>query len=198
MIGDYKELWKKYPKLIIISNHASHIDAVSITASIPFKYWIDLYITAAKDYWFNHPILEFFSQHCLGAIPIDRKDKKSEAIRLCTTLLSDLERIWLIMFPEGARSKDGYIHRFKRGVSLFSKKTETPILFLYIEGNSKIFPKGRMLPKPGILKIHIGPVIPPSDIETIDAEYRKFALSINPNAYPPGESSDINPNYDDE
>ena len=133
----------------------------------------------------------FFSKHCLGAIPIDRKDKKGEAIRLCTNLLSSLDRIWMIMFPEGTRSPDGYVKPFKRGVSIFSQKTNTPILFLYIENNAKIFPKGSAIPKPGKLDIHVGPVLQPADIDTIDEKFREFALSINPNAYPPEESSGI-------
>jgi 1-acyl-sn-glycerol-3-phosphate acyltransferase len=192
VIGDYRKIYAEHPRLIIISNHASHIDAVSITASIPFKYWLDLFISAAKDYWFRNPIFTFFSKHCLGAIPIDRKDKKGEAIRLCTDLLTSLDRIWLIMFPEGTRSSDGYVHEFKRGVSVFSQRTKTPVLLLYIEGNAEIFPKGAPMPRPGPLKIHIGPVLPPMNIDSLDEEYRKFALSINPNAYPPEVPSDIN------
>jgi 1-acyl-sn-glycerol-3-phosphate acyltransferase len=186
--GSYEEVWKKHPRLLIISNHASHIDAVSITASIPFRYWTDLYISAAKDYWFRNPLFSFFSQHCLGAIPIDRKDKKGEAIKLCTNLLNNLDRIWLIMFPEGTRSPDGYVRAFKRGVSLFSKRTQTPVLFLYIDGNARIFPKGAPLPKPGFLDIHVGPVIGPDQVDDIDRLYRDFATSINPNAYSPNET----------
>lgn len=183
--GDYKKLYKEQKRLIVISNHASHLDAVSIAASIPFKYWTHLYITAAKDYWFSNPVFTFFSKHCLGAIPIDRKDKKGEAIKLCTSLLSNLERIWLIMFPEGTRSPDGYVKEFKRGLSLFSQKTNTPILFLYIEGNAELFPKGYFLPRPGILTIHVGPVVQPDEIDVINQKYKEFALSINPKAYPP-------------
>lgn len=190
VVGDYKKIWQEHPRLLIISNHASHIDAVSITASIPFRYWLDLYVSAAKDYWFKNPLFSFFSQHCLGAIPIDRKDKKGEAIKLCTSLLSSLDRIWLILFPEGTRSHDGLIHPFKRGVSLFATKTNTPILLLYIEGNARLFPKGAMLPKPGVLKIHVGPVVPPCEIEELERRYREFVLPINPNAYP--QSSGLN------
>ena len=121
--GNFKQLYKDHPRLLIISNHASHVDAVSIAAGIPFKYWLDLYISAAKDYWFSNSFFTFFSSHCLGAIPIDRKDKKGEAVKLCTSLLSKLDRIWMILFPEGTRSKDGLIHDFKRGVSLFAETT---------------------------------------------------------------------------
>lgn len=183
--GSFHELYKNHKRLIVISNHASHLDAVSIAAAIPVQYWLDLYITAAKDYWFRNPLFTFFSAHCLGAIPIDRKDRKGEAISLCTSLLENLDRIWLIMFPEGTRSPDGYVKEFKRGVSVFSQRTNTPVLFLYLDGNAKLLPKGRPIPLPGFLTIHIGPVIPPSDIETINRKYKEFALSVNPNAYGP-------------
>lgn len=183
VVGDYKTLHKNYPRLLIISNHASHLDATAIAASVPQLYWRDLYIAAAKDYFFSNPVFTFFSQHCLGAIPFDRKDKRGESIQLSLTLLTNLKRIWMILFPEGTRSKDGKIHDFKRGVSLFSQKTQTPILFLYLEGNAELWPKGRVLPKPGKLLIHIGPVHPPGPIEQVYANFRKWVETINPNAF---------------
>ena len=36
------------------------------------------------------------------------------------------------MFPEGTRSPDGSLRPFKSGVGLFSQKTNTPVLFLYL------------------------------------------------------------------
>lgn len=186
--GDFKTLWKTHPRLLLISNHASHLDAVSIAAAVPFRYWTHLYISAAKDYWFANPVFTFFSKHCLGAIPIDRKDRSGEAIRLCTSLLTGLNRVWMILFPEGTRSKDGFIQPFKRGVSIFAVRTETPILFLYLDGNSALMPKGAVIPRPGKLLVHVGPVHPPAPIEDIYVAYKKWVLSINPNAYPPEET----------
>ncbi len=190
IIGDFEKVYREYPRLLLISNHASHLDAVSITAAVPFRYWKDLYITAAKDYWFRNPIFTYFSKHCLGAIPIDRADRKGEVMKLCTSLLSTLPRIWLILFPEGTRSKDGYINRFKRGVSLFAIRTDTPVLFLYLEGNNALWPKGRLIPFPGVLKIHVGPIHPPASIDEITDAYRDWVLKINPNAYRPEDMPD--------
>ena len=181
--GNFKEIYKNHPKLLLISNHASHLDAACITAAVPFRYWLIMYITAAKDYWFTNQLFVFFSKHCLGAIPIERKDKKGEAIRLCVSLLKQLPRNWLLLFPEGTRSKDGYIHSFKRGVSLFARQTNTPILFLYIEGNNELWPKGHLLPKPGKLTVHVGPVQRPAMIDEIDTNFRNWVLTINPSAY---------------
>lgn len=192
--GDFEEIHRNYPRLLIMSNHSSHLDATSIAAAIPFRYWLDLYITAAKDYFFSNPVFTFFSKYCLGAIPMDRKDKKKEAVNLCITLLNNLDRIWLIIFPEGTRSKDGYIQEFKRGVSLFSEQTTTPLLFLYLEGSSELWPKGRWIPLPGKLTIHIGPVHPPGPIDLIYENYREFVMRINPNAFKPeGDMSGPDP-----
>lgn len=179
----FHELHKTHPRLLIISNHASHLDATSIAAAIPKRYWLNLYIAAAKDYFFSNPFFTFFSQHCLGAIPIDRKDRKGEAINLIVRLLTELDRIWLIIFPEGTRSKDGKIQEFKRGVSLFSEKTQTPILFLYIDGNSKLMPKGRSWARPGKLTVFVGPVHPPGPIELVSEAYKKWVVTVSPNAY---------------
>jgi 1-acyl-sn-glycerol-3-phosphate acyltransferase len=181
--NSYEDLYKKYPRLLIISNHGSHLDATSIAASIPSKYWLNVYITAAKDYFFSNPFFTFFSKHCLGAIPIDRKDRKGEAVNLILNLLTNLDRIWMILFPEGTRSPDGKIHEFKRGISIFSEKTNTPILFLYLDGNTKLWPKGSPWAKPGKLTIHVGPVNPPGPVEEVYHNYKEWVKSINPDAF---------------
>lgn len=178
--GEFHTIAKNYPKLIVISNHASHLDATSMAAAIPFRYWPDLYLTAAKDYFFGNPVFDFFSKHCLGAIPIDRKDKKGEAVKLILTLLRQLDRMWMIFFPEGTRSKDGTIQEFRRGISLFSMETSTPILFLYIKGNAALWPKGQFFASPGRLDIYVGPVCPPGEAEDIRKKYLKWVEEVSP------------------
>lgn len=177
VIGSFEEVFKSNPRLLLISNHASHLDAVSIAAAIPQRYWLHLYIAAAKDYFFSNPLFTFFSQHCLGAIPIDRKSKKNEAVQLILTLLKNISPIWLIIFPEGTRSKDGAINPFKRGVSLFSEQSDTPILFLFLEGNAALMPKGS-LPRPGKLVMHIGPVQQPAPIDEVYKNYKTWVKSF--------------------
>lgn len=182
--GNFKDLYQNHKKLIIIANHASHLDATSIAACIPRKHWFDLYMAAAKDYFFSNPVFTFFSAHCLGAIPIDRKDRKGEAVNLILNLLKDLDRMWLIIFPEGTRSKDGKLQEFKRGISIFAEKTKTPILFLYIEGSSRLWPKGAFFAKPGKLTIHVGPIQEPTNIETVQQNYINWVKTIDSSILP--------------
>lgn len=176
--GHFKGFYKKYPKLIIISNHASHLDGPAILTSIPFSHWMDLYILAAKDYWFSTRALKFFSKYFLGAIPLDRVQKKSDSVRKCLNLLTDLKRIWMVMFPEGTRSHDGSLKPFKSGVGLFSKKTNTPVLFLYLRKNRRLWPKGKSFPLPGKMYLHVGPVQAPGDTETIFKNYKQWTEQV--------------------
>lgn len=186
--GNFKDVYKKYPKLIVISNHASHLDAISIATAMPFRYWLHLYFAAAKDYFFSGFWMTFFSKHCIGAIPIDRQEKKREAIHLVVNLLNSLSQIWMVLFPEGTRSATGDVRDFKRGVSLFSLRTNTPILFLYLENNYGLWPKGAFFAKPGPLTVHIGPVHPPAGIDEINRAYRQWGATIAPQAFVEGAS----------
>ncbi len=91
--------------------------------------------------------------------------------------------MWLILFPEGTRSKDGKVHSFKRGVSVFAEKTQTPILFLFLEGNTRLWPKGAFFAKPGRLTIHVGPVHPPAPIHEVYKAYVEWGRQISPDVF---------------
>jgi len=176
--GKLKGFYKKYPKLIIISNHSSHLDGPAILTSIPFIHWMDLYILVARDYWFATKTLRFFSKYFLGAIPLDRERKKSHSIKKCINLLLNLKRIWIVMFPEGTRSTDNSLKPFKKGVGILSQKTSTPVLFLYLRKARSLWPKGRYLPLPGKMYLYVGPVQKPGDTEIIFKNYKEWVDSI--------------------
>ncbi len=185
VVGDFHQVHKKHPKLIVISNHTSHLDAISIAAAVPFRYWLHLYVAAAKDYFFSNFWFAFFSKHCLGAIPIDRHQKRGGAVALCLSLLRNVNEIWLVMFPEGTRSQDGLLHDFKKGVSVFSERTQTPILFLYIKGARDLWPKGNRIFRPGKITLYVGPVQRPAPIEEVNSNFQKWVETIDPSVIPP-------------
>lgn len=193
--GSFKGFYKKYPKLIIISNHTSHIDGPAILSAIPFSHWMDLYILAAQDYWFSNGLLRFFSRHFLNAIPMNRGKgnvstddvqntnevtmaKRSESVKKCLNILTSLKRVWMIMFPEGTRSPDDKLQSFKKGAAILSQRTNTPILFLYFRGNRALWPRDNYFPRPGKIHLHIGPVQAPTDIDTIFNNYKTWTEEL--------------------
>jgi 1-acyl-sn-glycerol-3-phosphate acyltransferase len=62
--------------------------------------------------------------------------------------------------------------------------TKTPILFLYIDGNLRLWPKGALFAKPGKLTVHIGPIQEPTNIETVYQNYMNWVKTIDPSVVP--------------
>ena len=182
--GKFKGFYKKYPKLIIISNHTSHLDGPAILSAIPFSHWMDLYILAAQDYWFSNGLLRFFSKHFLNAIPMSRSkntnttSNNKQSITRCLNLLNSLKRVWMIMFPEGTRSANDKLQTFKKGIALLSQRSNTPILFLYFHGNRMLWPRDKLIPRPGKIYLHIGPIQEPADIDTIFNNYKQWIEEV--------------------
>ena len=75
----------------------------------------------------------------------------------------------VLFFPEGTRSEDGRLGRFKKGGFVMARQLGFPILPLSISGASAILPKGCLFPRPGRIRITIHPPVDPAAFED-DAE----------------------------
>lgn len=70
----------------------------------------------------------------------------------------------VVVFPEGSRTPDGRMHRFKRGAYFLATEFGLPVVPVTIDGAYKVLPRSGKLPRPGriILTIH-KPVMPGAD-----------------------------------
>ncbi len=115
---------------VIVLNHNSMVDiACFYCVPLVFK-WV------SKREVYKIPFIgRFLLAH--GDIIIDR-GSASEAMGKVT----ERGRMWLsrgasvCIFPEGTRSKDGEIHRFKAGAFLLAKKAGVPILPVVLDGTT--------------------------------------------------------------
>ncbi|MEI6245821.1 MAG: lysophospholipid acyltransferase family protein, partial [Acidobacteriota bacterium] len=55
----------------------------------------------------------------------------------------------LIIFPEGTRSRDGKVGRFKGGVFLLAIESQLPIVPISVSGSRQVMLKGRLMTCPG-------------------------------------------------
>jgi 1-acyl-sn-glycerol-3-phosphate acyltransferase len=51
----------------------------------------------------------------------------------------------LIVFPEGSRTPDGRVQKFKRGVCLLAIENQWPVVPLSVVGSRLVMPKGRLM-----------------------------------------------------
>lgn len=122
---------------IFIVNHQSNIDIpVLVQALRPFQLrWL------AKRELLRVP---FFGWAMWAAkhVTIDRSDPQDALKSLARAKERLAAGISLVVFPEGTRSRNGALQRFKKGGFLLAVQTHTPIVPIAINGSGALLPAG--------------------------------------------------------
>jgi 1-acyl-sn-glycerol-3-phosphate acyltransferase len=122
---------------IFIVNHQSNIDIpVLVQALRPFQLrWL------AKRELLRVP---FFGWAMWAAkhVTIDRADPQGALKSLARAKDRLAAGISLVVFPEGTRSRNGALQRFKKGGFLLAVQTHTPIVPVTVNGSGALLPAG--------------------------------------------------------
>ncbi len=140
--------------VIFAANHHSHADTPLMMTAIPEPWRNRLFIGAAADYWFTNRITSPLSALVIGAIPVERTKVSRKAIDQSLELLRD---DWsMLIFPEGARSPDGWARPFTSGAAFLSSHSGVPVVPVFLNGTNKVLPKGKNLPRPAHTTVVFG------------------------------------------
>lgn len=142
--------------VIVAANHASYLD-IPILGCVLKRRAVFL----AKSELFRNPILGRIFRF-LGGIPIRRGDFDRKAL---TEVVDRLRRGQLVVFyPEGTRSPDGRLQRFKPGIGLAAVRAGVPIVPVYIDGTGGILPKQSRSIRIRPISIHFARPIRPLEL----------------------------------
>jgi 1-acyl-sn-glycerol-3-phosphate acyltransferase len=157
---------------VFISNHQSIYDIPVIFASLPFQLRI-----IAKESLGRFP---FLGWHLIraGHLLVDRRNPdRSRILARWRRLVSD--RLSLIIFPEGTRSADGQVGRFKAGSFLLALEAGLTIVPLSVSGSRQVMRKGRLMTCPGHVTLQVHePVAAPKIASPTAADARELAERI--------------------
>ena len=112
---------------VVVANHESFVDILLIS-HLPFEMkWL------SKTTFFRFPLVGWMMR-LAGDIPLRRGDRESvtEALRTCRTRLD--QRVSVMIFPEGTRSRSGELGPFKDGAFTLAVEAQVPILPLVVHG----------------------------------------------------------------
>ena len=140
---------------VIVCNHTSHLDTLCLLAAVPLRKIHRTFPAAAADYFFSSLPRSAISAILINALPFDRKVKGAESLAVCAELLKNEGNV-LILFPEGTRTTDGDMGRFRSGIGRLVAGTEFPVVPCYLTGGTAAWPKGTLLPRPRKLRLRIG------------------------------------------
>jgi 1-acyl-sn-glycerol-3-phosphate acyltransferase len=155
--------------VIFHSNHSSHLDATLIMCTLPERWQRKTGVGAARDYFFDVWWRQAFTALVYGAFPIDRGRGGRTAIDKARELVDDGWSI--VLFPEGTRSPDGHMQRFRHGASRLAIELGIGVVPIAIIGAYQAMPKGRWWPRVGrpVVTMRYGDAIYPEEGESHQA-----------------------------
>lgn len=156
-------------KCIIAPSHQSMLDGFLIEALLPYKILKKTYFLAYKQV-FGKNILKTLTR--VGqTILIDANNDLKETLIISSLPLREDKNI--VIFPEGARSRDGELLEFRPFFAILAKTFDTPIVPVMIEGTFHALGAGMLFPRPKRIKItFLEPV------KTKDANYDEIVNMV--------------------
>jgi 1-acyl-sn-glycerol-3-phosphate acyltransferase len=144
---------------VMASNHKSLMDILVLFRSFLHFKWV------SKASMFKAPLLGW-NMRLNGYIPILRGDPQSreKCMAHCKSWLTKGSSV--LFFPEGTRSADGTMGKFKLGAFRLALETGTDVLPILIVGSEKAVPKHSLrLTSKAEMKIHL---LPPISVKGYD------------------------------
>ena len=150
-----RERVPREPPFILVANHTSHLDALVLGAAIPARLRPRVFPIAAGDTFFETPAAAALAATLLNALPMWRKKCGPHAMEELRARLVG-EPCGYILFPEGTRSRDGSLQRFKPGVGMLVAATPVAVVPCHITGAFEAWPPTDKRPRGGCVTVRIG------------------------------------------
>ena len=83
-----------------------------------------------------------------------------------------------LLFPEGTRSRDGTMARFKPGLGMMIAGAPVPVVPCYIDGAFHAFPAAAKLPRPVPISLRVGPPLTFADVPNERAGWKDIAARL--------------------
>lgn len=126
---------------LICPNHQSYLDPFLLVSALPFRTFRNLFFVGASEY-FATP-LRRATARLMHVSPIDPDTNLLRAMQASAFGLRHGKV--LVLFPEGERSIDGEVKKFKKGIAILSSHLRVPIVPAAFEGVFKVWPRNGSL-----------------------------------------------------
>jgi 1-acyl-sn-glycerol-3-phosphate acyltransferase len=164
---------------VFVSNHQSIYDIPILFWSLPYQLRI-----IAKESLGNFPFLGWHLRRTGHMLVDRRRPDRTRIFGWASRLTSN--GLCLIVFPEGTRSRDGRVGRFKGGSFYLALEAGLPVVPVSVVGSRHVMLKGRLATYPGDVKLVVHDPIDTAGMA--DADPREFAERVRRIIAPVAES----------
>ncbi|MGE0461986.1 MAG: AMP-binding protein [Vicinamibacterales bacterium] len=124
---------------LICPNHQSYLDPFFVCGVLPYRALADAFYVGAAEY-FETPLMAWVARR-LNLVPVDPDSNLVPAMKAGAFGLTHGKV--LVLFPEGERSIDGTVKRFKKGAPILSRHLGVPVVPVAVKGVYELWPRGR-------------------------------------------------------
>jgi 1-acyl-sn-glycerol-3-phosphate acyltransferase len=133
--------------LILVANHASHMDTPVILSALPRKLRKRTVVAAAADYFYRNRIVASLVSLIFNTVPIERHGGGGVS-KSGSHLDKLLDQGWsLLLYPEGTRARGGVPGPLRRGAAVLAAAHHLTIVPIRVTGTAEAMPPGRLWPK---------------------------------------------------
>jgi 1-acyl-sn-glycerol-3-phosphate acyltransferase len=143
---------------VLAANHCSHLDALVLASCVPWRLRASVFPIAAGDTFFENPVKAVLSAVFINALPMWRKSSVSHSLADLRARL-EAQTCAYIIFPEGTRSRDGTMGKFKAGLGMLLAGTSVPNIPCRLRGTFEALPPNRKWPRPRKISVKLGPAM---------------------------------------
>jgi 1-acyl-sn-glycerol-3-phosphate acyltransferase len=132
--------------VILVANHASHMDTPVILSALPRRLRKRTAVAAAADYFYKNRVVASLVALIFNTVPIERRG--GGLGKDGGHLDKLLDQGWnLLLYPEGTRSRGGGPGRVRRGAAVLAAAHNLSIVPIRVTGTGETMPPGRLWPK---------------------------------------------------
>lgn len=149
---------------VFLSTHQSYMDIPAMLGYLPAQLRI-----AAKKVLFRIPFMGWHLTRA-GHIPVDRSSTENAVASMQRAASYLRGGICAFIFPEGTRSRDGYLHKFKKGGFKLAVQANVPIIPITITGSRQVLPPDEIIFRPGPIDMYVDAPVPTDGLTDADLE----------------------------
>jgi len=136
---------------ILAGNHQSFLDGFMINSILPSEVRGKTYYLAINIH-FEGRLKRFIAENG-NIILVDLNKNIKESLQKAAEILQSGGN--LVIFPEGARTRDGNLGEFKKTFAILARELNVPVVSFGIKGAYDLMPYGSRLPKRGHVEIEV-------------------------------------------
>lgn len=124
---------------IICPNHQSYVDPFIVCGVLPYRAFKEVFFVGAVEY-FETPLTRWVAR-TTNLLPVDPDSNLVPAMQACAFGLTHGKI--LVLFPEGERSIDGTVKKFKKGAPILAQHLGVPVVPVALKGIHEMWPRNR-------------------------------------------------------